>query len=276
MSEQPKERMKEKGKIEMSNRRLTQSFILVLIFHLFFIAIFAYLISPLSKVATITVEGSQNVYEQSIIDENAIEIGDYVFTSQGKFEEIEDNIINELVQVSKAKMRVEDINHLVIEVEEFDTVAYIAKDEGYLRVLENGKVLDDEYSISLGNQLVLSKFEEGKALDLMIKELGKIEKPILNLISEVELVENRANPLFIHVYMNNGNRIYAKIPDFSKKMPYYPQMVQAVESEKGVFDMEAGVYFIPFKDSEDIDLGLSPEAGQNLDDLLDWENSVNL
>lgn len=260
---------KEKRNMEMSNRRLTQSFILVLVFHLFFIAIFAYLISPLSKVATITVEGSQNVYEQSIIDENDIEIGDYVFTSQGKFEEIEDKIIDQLVQISKAKMRVEEMNDLVIEVEEFDTVAYIAKDEGYLRVLENGKVLDDEYSISLGNQLVLSKFEEGKALDLMITELSKIEKPILNLISEVELVENRANPLFIHVYMNNGNRIYAKIPDFSKKMPYYPQMVQAVESEKGVFDMEAGVYFIPFKDSEDLDLGLSPEAGQNLDELLD-------
>lgn len=273
MSEQSKNQKNRRSNLkeskEMNNRQLTQSFIIVLIFHLFFIAIFVYLISPLSKVATITVEGSQDVYEQLIIDESSITIGDYVYKSQQKFEESEKNIAEELVQVSKANMQIEEINQLIIQVEEYETVAYIAKDEGYLRVLENGKVLDDQYSISLGNQLVLSKFEEGQALDGIIEELSKIEKPILNLISEIELVKNRANPLFIHVYMNNGNRILAKIPDFSEKMSFYPKMVQAVESKKGVFDMEAGIYFTPFKDSDNLDLGVNSEEEENLGDLLE-------
>ncbi|MDN6195258.1 MAG: hypothetical protein L0I93_02045 [Atopostipes suicloacalis] len=69
--------------------------------------------------------------------------------------------------------------------------------------------------------------------------------------------------------MNNGNRILAKIPDFSEKMSFYPKMVQAVESKKGVFDMEAGIYFTPFKDSDNLDLGVNSEEEENLGDLLE-------
>lgn len=249
--------------------QLIQSYLFIFIFHLIFILIGGYFISPWSKVDTITVEGNQDVYDQLIIDKSSIRIGDSVLKSKQRFDQSEADIVKGLTQISKVQLKFEEINKVLIQVEEFSTVAYIAKEGAYLRVLEDGSVLDDLYTISLGNQLILSKFEEGDILDTMIRELKEIDQSILNLISEIELVENRTNPLFIRVYMNNGNRVLAKIPDFSQKILYYPQMVQAVEGEKGVFDMEVGIYFTPFKDSEDPEAGVNENEEQNLGNLTE-------
>lgn len=252
----------EMKKTEMPYHKVLQRYIPILMINILFIIIMGYFISPLSKVGTISVEGTQFVYDQTVLDESKVKTGESVIELAQNTERIEKTITNNIPQVSKTKVAISGFNEVVIQVEEFGTVAYIAQDGSYLRVLENGKVLDDVYTVSLGNQPVLSKFDEGKALDLMIEELGELEPSILNLISEVELVEHRSNSLFIQVYMNNGNRVLSSIPNFSEKIPYYPQMVAAVAGQKGVFDMEVGVYFTPFVEGQEI----------NADTEIDEEN----
>lgn len=251
----------------MALNQLLLRYILIIIIHLFFVLFWGYLISPLSKVDTISVEGNQDVYVQDIIDESGIVTGDSLFKTKQSFAEIEKNIFAQLPQISSAKLSIDEMNKIIIQVDEFKTVAYIAEEESYLRVLENGRVLDNLYTISIGNQLVLSKFKEGEALNLMIEELKKVEAPILNLISEIELTKTDNNPLFIQVYMNNGSRILSNIPEFSEKIHYYPKMVQAVEGQRGVFDMEAGVYFTPFIDGESEESGIDEAAGQEINEF---------
>lgn len=271
MNTQPQHNQKNESEARMSWIQLIQSYLVIFIINITSILILAYLISPWSKVDAVIVTGNQEVYDQLIVETSSVALGDSVLQTKKKFPQIEEKIVQELTQISDAQLNMEGVNKISIQVDEFETVAYIAKDGSYLRVLENGDVLDELYTISLGNQLILSKFEKGTTLTSMIEELKKIDKPILNLISEIELVESRTNPLFIKVYMNNGNRILAKIPDFSEKITYYPQMVQAVEGKKGVFDMEAGIYFVPFKDFSDPDLGVDESDGQNLDELTNHE-----
>lgn len=254
-------------KQEMSLNKLLLRYILVLSIHLFFIFIFGYLISPLSKVDTISVEGNQDVYVQEIIDKSGIVKGDSLLETKYSFTEVEKIILDQLPQISSAKLEIDEMNKIVIQVDEYKTVAYIAEEGSYLRVLENGRVLDNLYTTSIGNQLVLSKFQEGEALNLIIEELKEIESPILNLVSEIELTKTEKNPFLIQVYMNNGNRILSNIPDFSEKIPYYPKMVQAVEGKKGVFDMEAGIYFTPFIDGESEESGIDESAGQAIDEF---------
>lgn len=249
----------------MPLNKLLLRYIFIALIHLSLIIFFGYLISPFSKVDTISVEGNQDVYVQEIIDTSGIIRGDSLFKTRQNFADSEQRIIDQLPQISNAEIVVEELNKIIIQVNEFKAVAYIAEESSYLRVLENGSVLDDLYTISIGNQLVLSKFEEGEALNLMIEELKKVEGPILNLISEIELAKTEKNPLFIQVYMNNGNRILTNIPDFSEKIPYYPQMVQAVEGKKGVFDMEAGIYFTPFVDGESEESGIDESAAQEIE-----------
>lgn len=252
---------------DMPVNKLLQGFIMILVINLFFIVIFAYFISPLSRVDTISVEGNKDVYVQKIIDESSINPGDSLYDSKKKFSDVEKEIVNQFPQISSSKLTIDGMNKVLIQVDEFSTVAYIAEDESYLRVLENGHVLEDLYTTSIGNQLVLLKFKEGEALDMIIEELKKVDDSILNLISEVELTKTDQNPLSIQVYMNNGNHILSKIPDFSEKILYYPQMVKAVEGKKGVFDMEAGIYFMPFLDGESEESGINEEDGQEIDEF---------
>jgi len=255
------------GKNSMEFYKVMQRYIPIVLFNVIIIAIMGYFISPLSKVGTISVEGNQAVYDQQIIDQSGIHGGDSLIETMRKKDVAVSHIVDELPQVSNSTIEVTGFNDIIIQVKEFNTVAYIADDSSYLRVLENGAVLDDVYSVSIGNQPVLTKFEEGEALDQMIKELSKVEMPILNLISEIELITDRTNSLFIRVYMNNGNRVLSSIPTFSEKIPYYPQMVQAVNGKKGVFDMEVGVYFTPFVDGQTEESGLNEGEREPLEEF---------
>lgn len=255
------------GKNSMEFYKVMQRYIPIVLFNVIIIAIMGYFISPLSKVGTISVEGNQAVYDQQIIDQSGIHGGDSLIETMRKKDVAVSHIVDELPQVSNSTIEVTGFNDIIIQVKEFNTVAYIADDSSYLRVLENGAVLDDVYSVSIGNQPVLTKFEEGEALDQMIKELSKVEMPILNLISEIELITDRPNSLFIRVYMNNGNRVLSSIPTFSEKIPYYPQMVQAVNGKKGVFDMEVGVYFTPFVDGQTEESGLNEGEREPLEEF---------
>jgi len=246
-------RSQSKQQPQMAFYKVLQRYIPIVVANLILILILGYFISPWSKVGTVSVEGNQAVYIQEVIDESNIHSGDNVIETMRNKEELQNEITEQLPQISDTAIELSGVNDVVIQVNEFDTVAYIAQDGSYLRVLENGDVLEEVYDVSLGNQPVLSNFQEGEALNLMIEELSQLDIPILRLISEVELVENRSNPLFIQVYMNNGNRVLSSIPSFADKIPYYPQMVQAVEGRQGVFDMEAGVYFTPFAEGEEAD-----------------------
>lgn len=251
----------------MEFHKLMQRYIPIVAVNLIFILVSGYFISPLSKVETVSVEGNQVVYDQTILEDSGIRSGDSVIETMQNKEEFAQQVFDQSPQISESTVVLEGFNEIIIRVKEYDTVAYIANESSYLRVLENGAVLDDVFSVSIGNQPVLSKFEEGDTLNKMIEELSKVDRPILNLISEIELVQTRSNPLFIRVYMNNGNRVLSSIPTFADKIPYYPQMVQAVNGRKGIFDMEVGVYFTPFVDGESEDSGLDEEEREALEEF---------
>lgn len=238
---------------EMPFYKVLQRYIPIVVINLLFIAVMAYFISPWSKVGTISVEGNLAVYDQTVIEESAIKGGDSLLDTLKISETSASQVTEAIPQISETQVTRSGLNDIVIQVKEFGTVAYIAQEGSYLRVLENGAVLDDAYRVSLGNQPVLSNFKQGSELNLMIEEISKLDSSILNLISEIELLEDRANPLFIQVFMNNGNRVLSSIPTFAEKIPYYPQMVAAVSGAKGVFDMEVGVYFTPFVEGQSID-----------------------
>ena len=244
---------KNKSKQTMPVHKVLQRYIPIVAINVIVILILGFFISPWSKVGTVSVEGNNAVYVQEIIDESGVRGGDSLIDTLQEREAIEQSVTDQLEQVKSTSVEVSGLNDLSIQVEEFDTVSYIAQEGSYLRVLENGVVLDDVYDVSIGNQPVLSNFEEGEAL---------------NLISEIELVESRSNPLFIQVFMNNGNRVLSSIPAFSEKIPFYPQMVQAVEGQQGVFDMEAGVYFIPFA-TEDGEINEDTEVDESEREALE-------
>lgn len=254
-------------KRQLEFHKVMQRYIPIVIMNVLIIIVLGYFASPYSKVGSVTVEGNTFVYDQEIINTSGIRSGDSVIETMRFKDEVIAKVVDKLPQVSSSTVELSGFNDIIIDVKEYNTVAYIAKDNAYLRVLENGTVLNDVFSVSIGNQPVLTKFEESDTLNRMIKEISKVEEPILNLISEIELISSHSNPFFIRVYMNNGNQILSSIPTFAEKIPYYPQMVKIVEGKKGIFDMEAGVYFTPFTDGESDESGINEDERETLDEF---------
>ena len=69
--------------------------------------------------------------------------------------------------------------------------------------------------------------------------------------------------------MNDGNQVIGLYDNISKRLNYYPTMVESVEGELGVFNLETGAYFRPFSseykmqkipDTEDEEGGESDES----------------
>lgn len=234
----------------MNQKEILKKFIPLVLFFLFCIIGALYFLSPYSEVETLTVEGSEDVLDQQVIDYSGVRSGDSLWATYFNRSQIEEQVTLELPQVSDVTLSFSGMNDFTFEIEEYETVAYISEEQGYLKVLENGEVLEDEYTTSIGNQPVFLSFEEGNALNRIITEFEELDPSIQDLISEVEHIESEHNPLLVRAYMNNGNQVLASIPNFSDRLSYYPQMVQAVEGQYGLFDLEAGAFFIPFVNND--------------------------
>lgn len=226
-----------------------------------------YFISSYSDIETLSVDGNNEVLDQQVINSSGIQSGNSLWGTYWQRSEVEERIITELPQVSDVSVRLSGINDLTFEVEEYRTVAYISEDSGYLKVLENGVVLENEYTTSLGNFPIFLGFEEGSALNRIIVEFRELDPTVQDLISEVEHIESEHNPMLVRAYMNNGNQVLASIPSFAERMSYYPQMVQAVDGQHGVFDLEAGAFFIPFVNNDPETDELDEEAEVDLENI---------
>lgn len=241
---------KKNSPAQMNQKHLFQKGVPLILLFLLFISGAAYFLSSYSDVGTLSVEGSNEVLDQQVIDQSSVRSGDSLWNTYLNREQIEEQIVSALPQVADVSLIFSGLNDFTFEIEEYHTVAYIAEEEGYHKVLENGKVLEDQYATSIGNQPVFINFEEGDALDRIINQFDELDENIQRLISEIEHVESDRNPLLVRAYMNNGNQVLASIPSFADRMNYYPQMVEAVDGQHGLFDLEAGAFFTPFRNND--------------------------
>lgn len=225
----------------------------LLIVLVFFISslVSLYILSPYSLISELTVEGTNEVYDQHVLESSHINPGDSIWETYFNKRNIENKIEDENSQVSNSELVFTGINSFAIQIKEYETVAYLSQDNQYKKILENGTILDEVFPRPSTNQPILSHFSEGSALDLILKEYTKLDEQVRLLVSEIEYVESDRNIMLAHVYMNDGNEVLASIPSFSERLNYYPEMVKAVEERNGLFDLEAGAYFIPYETDEE-------------------------
>lgn len=225
--------------------------LLVLVF-LLLMVLSAYVISPYSEVNDITVDGTSEVYDQDVYEQSHIIAGDSLFDIFRNRSDIEETIVSNIPQVSDARLSVSGLQSVKLTVSEYDTVAYLLNEDSYFKILENGVILDESLPRITSNQPVLLNFSEGATLNRMIEEYDELNEQIKSSISEIELMESDRNEMLVRAFMNDGNEVLASIPSLSERLNYYLEMRETVGNEKGLFDLEAGAYFIPFT-SEDYD-----------------------
>ena len=209
-----------KLKKQRQKKLFTRLITLILLFS-FAILIVVYFISPLSKVDIVSVSGAKEVADQEIIDESGIKSGGNLWKIFFERDKISGKVVSELPQVKSMEIVLDGLNDYTLEIEEYETVAYLVKDNKYYNILENGKIVNESRKVSIGNPPIFKEFEENKALKEMIAQYQSLNENIQNSISEVQYTPSEVDDYLIKLYMNDGNEVIASIPSFAEKMIYF-------------------------------------------------------
>ncbi|TFI70166.1 cell division protein FtsQ/DivIB [Carnobacterium divergens] len=234
-------RLKEQRRKKMLRRLIPMVFLFS-----FTILVILYFISPLSRISKVTVSGTNEVFDQSVIDTSQLKKGDSLWEAYFNRDKMEQEIKTELNQVKSVHLKFDGVNSYVLAIDEYKTVAYLAKDDQYYNILENGKIVKESRKVSIGNPPIFKNFKEGPALDEMILQYSQLSSDIKNSISDIEHQSSKTDDYLIKINMNDGNLVQASIPSFAEKMAYYPSFVKSLGEQKGIINMEVGVYFEAF------------------------------
>src|SRR5699024_12068824 len=112
-------------KRQLEFHKVMQRYIPIVIVNVLIIIVLGYFASPFSKVGSVTVEGNTFVYDQEIINTSGIRSGDSVIETMRFKDKVIANVVDELPQVSSSTVELSGFNDIIIDVKEYNTVAYI-------------------------------------------------------------------------------------------------------------------------------------------------------
>lgn len=208
-----------------------------------------YLQSPLSKVSTITVNGNQHVSNDDLIKLSRL-------SNQTSFwkinkAEIADNV-SQHEEIKSASVKRKLPNHIVIEVEELQRVAYVQESDKLYPVLENGKTLKavNEFGQAIDAPLLVN-WNDGNIVELA-RELNELTVSVANSISEIHHTPQDSDNQHVTVFMNNGYEVSVTLRGFAEKMEAYPTVISELDpSLKGVIHLDVVPFFREYKTTED-------------------------
>jgi cell division protein FtsQ len=230
---------------EQRRRKANRRLVVLLLLFFIMILIVAYAQSPLSRVQTITVTGSELYSNADIIHKTGL-------TNQTNIWKVNQTAIaaklQQLPEVKSAAVKIHWPNTVLIQIKENKTVAYLKQDNYYFPVMENGKILKNNKTNKIPmNSPVLFDFKENDALNEMVKGLKNLPSEIVNSISEIHYSPKKTDPYHISLFMNDGFEVSATLSNFSEKMVHYPSIISQLDpNKKGIIDLEVGSYFKAF------------------------------
>ncbi|WP_318765914.1 cell division protein FtsQ/DivIB [Lactiplantibacillus carotarum] len=234
-------------KLKTQRRRLVAKRATLLI-SLFLIGILiaGYFISPLSHVQRVTVSGTDKLTTQQVTSATKIYPGVSLWAVVGHDRTTSQLANRKNPQIGKVTTKLSGVNNIHIKVHEIRIAGYLVNGNHYQRVLENGLILKTSYSQPGGGSPIYANFKSGHRLERMIAQYAKLPSAVKHNISEIKFSPSKANPERVHLYMNDGNEVYATISTFASKMTYYPGIVAKMKA-KGIINLEVGAYSYSFK-----------------------------
>ncbi|SJZ61998.1 cell division protein FtsQ [Pilibacter termitis] len=211
------------------------------------ILILVYWVSPLSKLEAIKIVGGEHLKKETILKTSGLKLGDTLWEQYFSRKTNEKNIITKNERVKSVDITLNGINTFQIQIKEFPIVAYELEETKYLPILESGVCLTNEEEKNPNKSFpILEKFtKHEKQMMNLIQEYEKLEEGMKSAITRFTLTPSKSNPDLVTIAMNDGNFVKISIEDIPSKLPLYPQVSKEMK-EKGIVDMEVGVYSYPF------------------------------
>lgn len=224
------------------HRRNLRNLILITLPLLVIAGAAGYMASPWSKVADITVKGTQVVANQDVIDATKMTTKTYIPAVVLNHKTIAKQVQSTIPALKTVAVKVEGARDITLKVSEFTTVGYVSKDGSNHAVLSNGTILRRESAQPEQGLPLFTGFNQD--LKSIIEEVAKVPPAIRQDISEVSATRGNGNPYQVTLTMNDGNTVVADSRTLAKKIKYYPNIVGQVKG-KGTVDLEVGAYFEP-------------------------------
>lgn len=236
-----------------SRKRLIKWMGIVLMF-VIVLLISVYFISPYRLLEDVYVTGTDEVYDQEILDSSGLKSGESIWENYLNKSDIELQIEKSNPQIKNVKLTLSDIQDFTLIVKEYKTVAYLSEEQTYKKILENGEILDASVANLNSTHPILHSFEKGTVLVQFLDEYKKLDDNVKKMVSEIEFLRENPDKRLVQIFMNDGNEVLVTIPSFSDRLNYYQEMREAVDQKKGLFDLEAGAYFRPFSSEEETEM----------------------
>ncbi|MGM0215576.1 cell division protein FtsQ/DivIB [Enterococcus sp. AZ109] len=228
---------------ERNKRLYRRSTILITIF-IIPALILLYYVSPLSRLSEVTIDGNEEIPSEEIIEKLDFSIGYNLWSQYIHREEYVARLKKQELRIEDASVHFDGINRFVVNVKEYEEVAYLEHDNQYSPILANGRVIPTNIEKAQGSLPILEGFTGPKRILAVLKQYNKLSEEVRQGVSQIKYAPTEENKSLLQIFMNDGNQVLVPIPEMAQKMNYYPQVVEEMNAQemKGIVDMEAGIY----------------------------------
>ena len=208
-----------------------------------------YYISPLSKVSEVVVAENPLTPKEALIESSQIVKNERLWPQFFARQRIATAIEKANPRVKKATITLQQWNQLHLHVEEYSESAYLVKGNDYLPILENGTILQEPRKEVTKGRVIVENFTDETLILETLKQYKELPEEIQDAISQITYAPSKNNEELLTIFMNDGNQVIVGISKLADHMKYYLQVAKEM-SEKGVIDMEVGIYSYPYPSNE--------------------------
>ena len=208
-----------------------------------------YYISPLSKVSAVVVAENPLTPKEALIESSQIVKNERLWPQFFARQRIATAIEKANPRVKKATITLQQWNQLHLHVEEYSESAYLVKGNDYLPILENGTILQEPQKEVTKGRVIVENFTDETLILETLKQYKELPEEIQDAISQITYAPSKKNEELLTIFMNDGNQVIVGISKLADHMKYYLQVAKEM-SEKGVIDMEVGIYSYPYPSNE--------------------------
>ncbi|MDB1679262.1 MULTISPECIES: cell division protein FtsQ/DivIB [Enterococcus] len=207
-----------------------------------------YYVSPYSKLQAVTVSGNENVAAQTVITDTKLTMGTNIWKQYWHKADYINNLKEEQPRIENAQISFKTLNTFTLKVKEYKEIALVTKNGQYYPVMENGTVLSEKVANPTKNLPILDGFTNNEKIKSLTKEYNKLSAELQKAISEIKYTPSDTNKNLLRLNMNDGNQVIVNIQNLASQMKYYAQVAKDMD-EKGVIDMEVGIFSYPYSES---------------------------
>lgn len=232
------------------NKNNFKKMVTILCNFIFLLLIIVIVNLPIFNVKSINVLANNSVDKNEIINDSNISLHKKIFSVFLSKRNIENKIVQDNKLVKNVSINTRNFNEVVIKVDEYPVIGYLYKKNNYHLVLSNGVIVKDRIVKQPKLNLpIYLNFKDDSNFHNLIFQYSKLPISVQEGISQINFSPTKADPERIHIFMNDGNQVYARISSFGRKMKFYSKMASEM-TKKGIINLEVGAYSYPFGEKE--------------------------